>query len=629
MAEFAASIEWGRAPTQEIGEGSLTRGFRVSVAAANVERAPGAVLVATRRRAPAARSGVDLLVDHAAEVVVAVDCCLDDEDGLRERLRVSSDVSGAQLLLCAYRAWGYGFPGLLRGEFAGLIWDWGRQTLICFRDPLGVRPLFYAASARGMVIASDVEVILAAVGRSGSIDDQMVVEHLLWNYHSTDRTFWTHVRRLHGGHVLIAGPERAEVRRYWFVPATEARSRSMAAVHDEFRRLFLRALQRSLDGDAPMLAHLSGGVDSSTIVCAADWFRRQSPHSGPPLIVVSARYPGLGCDESPYIDAVTRVINLPAQSWDGRQADFRDLDDPCVAGAGWWTHRSDGTTSEFEIAARTGASCIISGLGGDHVGAPFGVFEERIRSRPLWYAWRTFERSDLKMSQRAQRLWVLARTVLPGFVRSRVVEIRGGRRAPAWLQHRWRTLAGVLAAETVRRTRGGFSSAIQEARWQELTGARLGLALDADHRAASGHDVEMRYPFLDRDLVDFALSLPRENWPSSEHHYRLHRSALADLLPEDIRLRTTKGRFSYAIAHRVRQGRDRIRRLFHDGEWASARWVDRSQVQVTFERLMSGTVDDTDLPAWQGVLATAHLEAWLRIVFGYASGGRDTGSRSG
>ena len=376
-----------------------------------------------------------------------------------------------------------------------------------------------------------------------------------------------------------------------------------------------------MTGDVPMLAHLSGGVDSSMIVCAADRLRRESSAPRAPIKVVSARYPGLGCDESSYIDAVIRSIKFPSDSWDGRQSDFRELDTPSVAGPAWWVHRADGSTGEFDIAARTGARYIISGLGGDHVGAAFGAIEDRVRQKPVSFAWTTLERSDLTTAQRLRRLRILVRTFLPSPIRSRVAAMRGQRRAPRWLHTRWRALAGRLVAGDLPRTDGAFTSSIQEARWRELTGARLGLCLDAEHRVSSAHDVEMRYPFLDRDLVEFALSLPRESWPSSANHYRLHREALGDLLPDEIRRRTTKARFSYVIAHRVTQARERIKRLLYAGEWASERWIDRSRAQLVFEELMSRAVPETDLLAWQGILATAQLEAWLRTVFGYASGG--------
>ena len=207
MAEFAASIEWGRAPTKEVAETALTRVFRQRGSVIQVAHAPGAVLAAEDRR------DVDLIVDHAAEVAVVASCRLDNQEVLRERLRVAAHVGGARLLLCAYLAWRNGFPDLLRGDFSGVVWDWRTQHLVGFRDALGIRPLFYAISARGIVIASDVQIVLAGDGRRGSVDDQTIIEYLTWNYQSIDRTYWTHVHRLHGGHVLVARPQGVEVRR--------------------------------------------------------------------------------------------------------------------------------------------------------------------------------------------------------------------------------------------------------------------------------------------------------------------------------------------------------------------------------------------------------------------------------
>jgi len=144
----------------------------------------------------------------------------------------------------------------------------------------------------------------------------------------------------------------------------------------------------------------------------------------------------------------------------------------------------------------------------------------------------------------------------------------------------------------------------------------MALALDADHRIATRRGVEMRYPFLDQDLVDFVLRLPPEAWPMPEPNARLQRTALADLLPEAVFARTNKAMFSPVVASQLRNAAPRLKSLLFEGPWLAERWVSRRDAQVLFDRAISAT-HDRDWADWQAVRAIATLEAWLRGVFGY------------
>ena len=626
MSQFVALFAWGR-DAEEPGftAAELEHVLELSGAhTAHLERAPGAYFASVTTDTDGSPGGCrQAVVDEKTQMAVVADCRFDDRGEALTLLASDRDATDAALLLRAYQVWGDDFPGHLKGDFAGAIWDWGRQRLFGFRDRLGVKPLFYAVRPRGVAIASDVQALIALSADIGSPDDQLIIEHLVWDYQSNHRTFWTGLRRLDGGHVLVVSPGGAKARRYWFPPAHDRRPVTTEAMHEQFRDLFFQSVKRRLDTDHPMLAHLSGGIDSSVIVCVADKIHRQSTSSSMPLRAISARYPEVPCDEGSYIEAVTQAIALPAESWDGRSDDFPDLDAPSPAGPGLRSHRSDGSRGEFVIARRVGSRAILSGVGGDQLGAPFGVAEERVRRRPALFAWRTLARSDLTRDQRALRARFLLRTMVPDSARALVAAYRGRKRAPGWLQPRWRDLVGHLAAQGSHRPFRQFSSAIQEAHWRGLTSIWLGHALDADHRIAAPYGVEMRYPFLDQDVVSFVLSLPLENWPSIETSSRLHRTALADLLPSAVRDRTTKAKFSCIVARRVKRAESRLRSLFFAGEWASERWVDRHSAQRLAESALSGSVSEFDWPVWQGVWAIGTLEAWLRSVLGYYPAGWD------
>jgi asparagine synthase (glutamine-hydrolysing) len=615
MFHIAAVVAWssGREPLQ--AQRSFDRALiHAGGSGRQSEHLPGSVLGAVAYGARGGNARDQVRTDGDAQVAIAGIWRLDNRDEVARALRLGGSTDDALLLLEAYKRWGDSFPARVKGDFAGVIWDWGARRLLGFRDRLGVRPLFYAVRPDTIAVATDVELLLSIVGDGGSPDDQTVVEYLTWQFHSVDRTFWSGVRRLPAGHVLDASAAGPRVRQFWDAPQPAAVD--PADVYPRFRDLFFQSVRRRLTADGPVLAHLSGGIDSSSIVCVADSLLRAETGRFPQVRTVSARYPGLDTDEGTYIDAVTRSVSIPAETWDGRSAEFIDLSSPSIAGPGFRSHRADGTTEEFTIAERLGAVAILSGQGGDQLGVPSGLSEHLVRVRPLWFGWRILSPDDLSWAERARRVKFLLRSLTPASFNQWRARHRGRQDAPGWLESRWRTIIGDIHADAARRSPRVFRSVVQEVHWRDLLGGAMALALDADHRIAARRGVEMRYPFLDQDLVDFVLQLPPERWPMPEPHARLQRTALADLLPEAVLARRGKAMFSPVVASYLKNAAPRLRSLLFEGPWAAERWVSRRDAQALFDRAMNATREG-DWADWQAVRAIATLEAWLRGVFGY------------
>jgi asparagine synthase (glutamine-hydrolysing) len=614
MFHIAALAVWNDGAGAEL---SLLRAQRALATAKGTathgDLLPGAFLGVVAYGAAGGEQAGRIAIDKDAKIAVVASSRLDNIDELTAELGSVSGHGHAAPFLAAYRRWGREFPVRFKGDFSGIVWDWGRRRLLGFRDRIGVRPLFYTARGGTVAVASDVELLLSLVGDGGSPDDQMIVEYLTWQFQSVDRTFWNAARRLPAGHLLSADAGGVRVQPLWRPPDLVARDRT--SVYEDFRGLFFRSVSRRLASNSPVLTHLSGGIDSSAIVCVADRIRAAEPDRFPPVRTVSARYPGLDTDEGQYIEAVTRSVSLPSESWDGRNGAFLDVTEPSIAGPGYRSHRADGTMGEFAIAERLGARSILSGQGGDQLGAPSGLSEHLARSQPLWFGWRILSPDGLSSAERVRRVKFLMRAIAPGRLNDWWTRRRARRDAPVWLHPRWRDLVGDVSVPSGQ-TRGPFRSRVQEAHWRDLLGGAMAHSLDADHRIATRRAVEMRYPYLDDDLVDFVLTLSPNDWPLPDPYARLQRTALRQLLPEAVRARTAKAVFSPVVATRMRNAEVALRALFHEGPWASDRWVSRGAAQALFDRAIFAT-RDADWGDWQAVRAIATLEAWLRRVFGY------------
>jgi len=191
---------------------------------------------------------------------------------LRDELRALGHVfhtqSDSEVLVEAWRAWGYSALDRLRGMFAFALWDAASQTLLLARDPFGKKPLFLMEGDNLLLFSSEIEPILQFPDVSRQIDPAAIDQYLLNRYVPGPHTFFQSIRKLQPGSYAIWRRGKFVATRYYLPPlahvepditnfkdATEA----LSGVLEESVRIRMRS-------DAPYGAYLSGGIDSSAIV---------------------------------------------------------------------------------------------------------------------------------------------------------------------------------------------------------------------------------------------------------------------------------------------------------------------------------------------------------------------------
>jgi hypothetical protein len=175
------------------------------------------------------------------------------------------------------------------------------------------------------------------------------------------------------------------VRRYWRPPSQG--STPIKIAHDEFReefhRLFVESVGERLRSSAPVIVHVSGGLDSSSVAGAADLIGRAGNWPTPYVRGAAGLHPGLTTDEGPFIDAVARRVQFPIERWDATLTGPTDpdLEDPSDAQPGVRALNRGGTIGDIAIARAHGASVVLSGIGGDELGTVFGFVKDLIADR--------------------------------------------------------------------------------------------------------------------------------------------------------------------------------------------------------------------------------------------------------
>ncbi len=214
------------------------------------------------------------LTNPEATLCLTVDGRIDNRRELRQALDSNGfpprDDTDAELLLRAYECWGESCPNRLLGDFAFAIWDARKKQLFCARDYVGVKPFYYHRSATLFAFGSEIRAVLALETVPRRLNESRVVDFLVEQLDREDEesTFYQDVQRLPAGHSLTVSPGKFLLRDYWELKAPPVlKLGSLQEYGEAFREVFVEAVRCRLRSTYPVASTLSGGIDSSSVVC--------------------------------------------------------------------------------------------------------------------------------------------------------------------------------------------------------------------------------------------------------------------------------------------------------------------------------------------------------------------------
>src|SRR5258708_18665322 len=182
--------------------------------------------------------------------------------------RISNDAADSVVALAAYRAFGDGFAARLNGDFALALYDPRRRQMLLARDAVGVRPLYYFASPRLFLFASEIKALVSYPAVEPRPDDDALADFLFTRCAGqgpTERTLFEDIVAVLPSHVVVVEPQRVRTRRYWdFDPTRRIRFARESEYADAFKEHFERAVRRRLRSAGPVAVSVSGGLHSST-----------------------------------------------------------------------------------------------------------------------------------------------------------------------------------------------------------------------------------------------------------------------------------------------------------------------------------------------------------------------------
>src|SRR5581483_9144311 len=257
------------------------------------------------------------LVDDEAKLVIAFDGRLDNREDLFRELGTEGappkDAGDSALALAMFKLLGERCLDKFVGDYSFAIWDIKERRLFCARSLLGWRPFLWWCDGKTFGFATEIKPIFAGGGIERGINEGMLGEILsLKITHATD-TIWKGIYRLLPGTFLtVQSGGSPQIRRWHNGPFPEIRYRSDDQYAEHFRELFDQALKSCLRSTTPVCVQLSGGLDSSSVVCRSAQLYK-SGVVDKLVQPVSAVFPGKTHDESNWIDMVAEKTGIQSK----------------------------------------------------------------------------------------------------------------------------------------------------------------------------------------------------------------------------------------------------------------------------------------------------------------------------
>ena len=499
--------------------------------------------------------GAQPMWDATRSVCIVFNGEIYDFARLRDELRADGfsfrSTSDTEVILNAYLRWGESAFARLNGIFAFCLFDTRSGESFLVRDPMGIKPLFYGRTPRGLAFASELQVLLASGLFAAEVDRAALQAYVQLDFVPSPMSMVRRIEKLTGGQLLhVRGDGSVSLRTYSNLQRESTAAQATPAEDlAAFRPLFRAAVERQLVADVPVGVFLSGGIDSSLVAQVATDIAGS-------MRTFSIAFDDPSFDERPYFDAVAASIGSQQHTATLRAADMLHLlpDVASITGE----PLADGSILPTILLSRFTRESVKVALSGDGADELFAGYPTHAVSR-FGTAIGSVPRMQRLLERSAHALLPVShRNLSTDF---KIKKLLAGASADPLLQNqRW---LGSFDAAAARALLTHFDADAQLQLEQLLHaasghGTPLEELLHSDQRfylqdgvlvkvdrASMRSALEVRVPFLDHEVVRFANGLPadrklRRSWRGTRSKAIL-RDWARELFPPSISERRKKG----------------------------------------------------------------------------------------
>lgn len=546
------------------------------------------------------------LVDDRSNML-CFDGRLDNHAELQNALDLARhNVADSEIVLAAFVRWGEGCFARFIGDWALALWSNADRVFYLARDHAGTRTLYYEVAKNCILWGTYLETFFVNTKRR-NLDDEYVACYLACQP-IRDLTPYQGIRAVPAAHyVRIQGGKITSQPHWSWMVKDRLHYQTDAQYEEQFFSLLKQSVERRTGPGAPILAQLSGGMDSSSIVCMSDHIRKLRGAERADLLDTVSYFDDSepNWNEKPFFEAVERYrgkrglhLPLPLLSEQIVRAPVRYL----------WPGADNATLDNerrlIESTASTDYRVLLSGIGGDELlgGVPTALPELGdllVTGRLFPYLKKAI---DWCLVDRTPLLHMTGHTLR--FISQQYRQQRIEKQSiPLWIRHPL-----LMRLEQVNQ----FARVSDSQPWttpSHIANARAGLALlETLPQRPQRHlcRYEIRYPYLDRDLNDFLLRVPRDRLLHPGRRRALMRSALQKIVPHEVLERRRKGTRSRSVLLTLQHGEQEIRQLFRTSSQQIQELVDSHLL----EEDVIAAIRRSDQVKMPFIIRAIHLHLW-------------------
>lgn len=453
-----------------------------------------------------------------------------------------------EVIMAAYDYWGKDCLNKFNGMWAFIIVDTVKDIVFVARDRFGVKPLYFYRTREYIVFASEIKQFFTLPDWRAIVDNQMAYDYLCWGLSDhTDRTMFKGVyqlRRGEAGTISLNDKNLCFNIYEWYKIKTDNLQIGFHEAVQQFRELLIDSIRLRMRADVKIGSCLSGGLDSSSIVCIVNKLLKENGLSCMQK-TVSAKAEFVQYDESKFISevldkkSIDGIYTLP--TFEGLLENIEKIT--------WYQDEPFGSTSiyaqwcVFETAAQNKLKVMLDGQGADEQLAGYHLFFN-VKFAELFRAIKWLKLLDEVLACKQKHNYgfffmmkaIISQTFpeyLLNIIRKNYNHIEI---APSWLNIKKLDVQPKNSLNIY----GNKTSSIKDLSMAQLFSNNLQKLLHWEDRNSMAHSIESRLPFLDYRLVEFVINLPDEYKIDNGETKRILRESMIEYLPEKIRKRHDK-----------------------------------------------------------------------------------------
>jgi len=480
-------------------------------------------------------------------LVITADARIDNRKELSEELGIEDkeDISDSYFILKSYEKWGEKCPEHLLGDFAFAIWDKNEEKLFCARDHMGVKPFYYYLDDEMFVFGTEIKALFCVPGVPRELNERKVALYLMKDISDKKFTFYEDIRSLPSAHSIMLEQQEIITKQYWKLnPELQIKMDSEEDYAKAFYEIFYEAVKCRLRSHFPIGSELSGGLDSSSVVCMVKKILSENKGINLKTINTFSRV----FDEIPESDEryyIKKVINM-----DGINSYFINVDNISplenIDTILWhqdqpfYTPHMTKQIKTYQKINKEGIRILLSGEGGDQTVSHGNNYLRELATTLQWKKlFKEINRRSHNFNESKHKI-LFQKVIFPLIPYYLKIKIFSGKGTDLIINKN--------LFKNLKIDRANYNSNLdqlnrinsKEHHYYTINSAYYDITLGIIDRSVAAFDIDIRYPFYDKRLIEFCYALPTEMKLKSGWSRYILRIAMENVLPTEIQWRSHK-----------------------------------------------------------------------------------------